>query len=144
MKYVITILVIIIPYILSNTINNEIITLKKENTIILRGENSENLISNSIYNLTNIKKNDIYIYIDSKGGDVQAGNKFIEAIEFYKFKKNITCIAHYAASMAFIILQNCPNRYSSSKSTLMQHPISISINNQKNNIKNYIQSIEHI
>ena len=36
--------------------------------------------------MLNYQDKDIYIYLDSTGGDVQSGNKFIEALDYYKMK----------------------------------------------------------
>ena len=123
---------------------NENIIFNPKNTIILRGEINENLISNTINKIVLSNQSDIYMYIDSGGGDVFSGNKLIETINFYRKKKKIFCIANYAASMAFAILQSCEYRYGTRFSRFMQHPIRIQINDNKNNIENYLQYINAI
>ena len=129
-----------------NKINlEEIITLNKTNTIFINDEINEDSISKAIYKLTHMKEDNIYIYIDSFGGNIKHGNRFIEVIEYFSKIKKIYCIASYAASMAFIILQKCPYRYATKTSILMQHNIKVSlVNNEKNNIKNYIEYVDNI
>lgn len=122
-----------------------IITLNKSNTVFINEEINEESMSKAIFKITHIETNEIYIYIDSLGGDVKQGNKFIEVLEYYSEKKNIYCIVSHAASMAFIILQRCPNRYATPSSVLMQHNIKITLINYENkNVKNYIDYIDDI
>lgn len=137
---------ILINFFVKSDIENNFkeVTLTSDNLISLKGNINEELISNVIYKLNILEKEDIYIYINSNGGDVKAGNKLIEAINFYKIKKKIYCIANYAASMAFIILQSCPNRFATTQAVLMQHQISLSIKNKKNNIESYFKYIENL
>ena len=72
--------------------------------------NKLDLISKIVYQLI-LKEGDnpIYLYINSHGGEVVAGNNLINYLLYNN--KNIICIANYAASMAFAILQACNKRY---------------------------------
>ena len=62
-----------------------------------------------------------YVYIDSVGGYVDDGFRIMNILSSLT---NVTCIAVNAYSMAFIILQACPNRYILPTSVLMQHQLS--------------------
>ena len=122
-----------------------IITLDKKNTVFINDEINEESMSKAIFKLVHISVNDIYIYIDSYGGNVKHGNRFIEVMEYYSKEKNIYCIVSHAASMAFIILQRCPHRYATPSAVLMQHNIKVSsIDNEKKNVKNYIEYVDDI
>jgi ATP-dependent protease ClpP protease subunit len=129
----------------NNTISiNKIITLEPNNFIYIDGEiNDDNVIKWS-KDLSKIETNTMYIYIDSPGGSVEAGNTFIEQLIYYnKIGKSIECIVKKAYSMAFQILQNCDKRYILSGSTTMQHQMSV--NNIKGpliNTLNYLKMVE--
>ena len=120
------------------------IELNENNTVSLVGDIDDDLISKTIQNLYSIESNDIYIYIDTNGGSVTAGNKLIDTIDYLKINKNISCIISWAASMGFVILQSCPNRYATRRSILMQHQMRITLNEQKNRIINYMNYIDHM
>ena len=65
----------------------------------------------------------MYIYLSSPGGSVLEGNKLIDQIRTLQLSSvQVVCIADFAASMAFVIFQSCPNRYITTSSILMQHP----------------------
>ena len=109
------------------------IILNSNNHAILRGEVSPSSISQLIIDINNLsyndtieKNNELYLYINSNGGSVSAGQSFIQYLEALSYEKNITCIADNALSMAFAILQFCKIRYTMDHSILMQHQISIS------------------
>jgi ATP-dependent protease ClpP protease subunit len=65
-----------------------------------------------------------YLVIASPGGEVEAGKRFIS---FMKTKKNLKCVAVFAASMAFSIFQHCKDRLVVSNGTLMQHEMIIAL-----------------
>jgi len=68
----------------------------------------------------------IYIYINSPGGYVIQGLKIINGINnLHSHNINVVCVAEYAMSMAFIILQSCNTRYGLIYSSYMQHQMSI-------------------
>ena len=127
--------------------DNDIITLNLNNTINLNSEINEDIISKIIYDLsiidTDINKN-IYLYINTNGGNVKYGNNLIDSILFNSKRYNLICIANYAASMGMAILQSCSKRYATVHSILMQHQISLKINDQQNRVKNYINYINNL
>jgi ATP-dependent protease ClpP protease subunit len=88
----------------------------------------------------------IYVYINSPGGSVDAGNLFINNLKYQqKMNKSIECIAQSAYSMAFHILQHCDRRYITETSKVMQHQISIgNIEGPLVNTMNYLQMVANI
>jgi len=117
------------------------IYLNETNLIILKGEINKKNTNQFLYelNLIHNKKN-VYVYIDSPGGSVEEGNKIIREVQYY----NLNCIAEKAYSMAFAIFQSCNYRYIIPFSKLMQHQISLGIQNEKGKIENYMNFINQI
>jgi ATP-dependent Clp protease protease subunit len=127
-------------------INEQTITLRKNNFVSIKDEVSEQNVNKWSNTLNKLNSNTIYLYIDSPGGSVDAGLQFINVINYHKNQgKTINCIAKSAYSMAFVIFQNCSNRYVISSTTLMQHQISLSgIRGPLNNLMNYLDMINKI
>jgi hypothetical protein len=61
----------------------------------------------------------VYLYITSPGGSITAGMELANIIK--NSGKNIKCVAGFAASMAFALLQACNERYVLEHSIIMQH-----------------------
>lgn len=123
------------------TNGNVQIILNANNTVILDSSVDDESVSNIMYDLAlrdNQGTNPVYLYIHSPGGEVTAGNNLIDFIHFYNQRNNLICVANYAASMAFAILQSCKMRYGTNSATLMQHQIHIKLNNVKKNIDTYM------
>jgi ATP-dependent protease ClpP protease subunit len=80
---------------------------------------------------------DGYIYINSQGGSVVAGNRIVRHVK----SKNYTCIADKAMSMAFVILQSCAHRLVMHGSMLMQHQQYLEIEGNLENIKGYLHMV---
>jgi len=117
------------------------IYLNNSNLIMLKGEINKKNTNQFLYDLNlNHNKKNIFIYIDSPGGSVEEGNKIIREVQYY----NLKCIAEKAYSMAFAIFQSCKYRYIIPFSKLMQHQISLGIQNEKGKIENYMQFINQI
>jgi ATP-dependent protease ClpP protease subunit len=95
------------------------IMLTEANLVVLDGEVNNNSMSKVIRELVANKSDTIFLYINSGGGSVLDGFKLIHFLQ--NTKKNIHCIAEYAASMAHGILQACPVRLATSENILMQH-----------------------
>ena len=145
----------IINFIITNSkiVNKELrrsIILTNNNTVSLTNEVNDDSISsliNELYILHHNKENNInhiYIYLDTPGGSVEAGNRLIETIDFLSHSYNISCIAHHIASMGFVILQSCPNRLALKTSTLMQHQISSLISDEKQRMKTYMKYMDDL
>ena len=119
--------------------NSEVITLMNDNHIVLRGEINEEMITRAIIDINKIEKDEIFVYINSNGGRIDSGNKFIEQIDYLSNNgKKISCVADTALSMAFAIFQKCNNRYITNASTLMQHQASLTISGNLNSINSYM------
>lgn len=102
-----------------------LITLDFDNLAIVKGAIMKGTADAAVKSLMNCDSNDIYLYLDTPGGSVLSGNDIINVIETLKMRgKNVYCIADYAASMGFSILQQCPTRLVLQNSLLMQHQMS--------------------
>lgn len=95
------------------------VVLAADSVIPIRGEVGDDTVSKWIMALTMAQSNHVYLFIDSPGGSVIAGARFIDAMQ--ASNKQITCVVGFAASMAFIITQACPERIIMPSSILMQH-----------------------
>lgn len=127
------------------------VELTATNHIVLKGEINEEMISRAIVDINNINANsdsdtnEIILYICSPGGSVLAGNNFIQFMNYLRQTgKTFTCIADQAASMAFGIFQECDNRYVTPTSILMQHQMSVGLQDQYENLKNRIHLLDAI
>ena len=124
---------------------SKLIRLNNYNSVILRGPVTSVSVSKWINNINSINDDTIYIYITSPGGSVYHGNLFIEQIKSLNASgKKIECIAEFAASMAFTILQSCPIRYALDSSILMQHQISLQLGGNIKNINSYLEYINDL
>lgn len=130
----------------AKTYLSRIITLKKNNFISINDRISDSNVAKWISQLSKLNTNPIYLYIDSPGGSVDAGLQFINTMNWYMNQgKTINCIGKSAYSMAFVIFQNCTNRYVITSTTLMQHQISLSgIKGPLNNLMNYLEMVEQM
>jgi len=119
----------------------KIITLETNNVLLLKGEINENLATQFVYELNQRQsKKGIYVYLDTNGGSVDAGNKIVAEIQKYE----LNCIAHRAISMGFVILQSCNQRYITHMGTLMQHQMSYGIADEKAKVESYVDFIKQI
>lgn len=126
--------------------SSQIITLKKNNFILIDDVISDSNVAKWINQLSSLNTNPIYLYIDSPGGSVDAGLQFINTMNWYTIQgKIINCISKSAYSMAFVIFQNCSNRYIMSSTKLMQHQMSLSgIGGPINNLVNYLEMVNQM
>ena len=89
-----------------NITEQHTIKLNTKNILTLTGQINDKLASQFIYELNQKEsKNNLYVYIDTNGGSVDAGNRIVDEIQKY----NLDCIASSAISMGFVILQACNN-----------------------------------
>tara|TARA_B100001175_G_C19442142_1_gene606823 strand:+ start:438 stop:1166 length:729 start_codon:yes stop_codon:yes gene_type:complete len=117
------------------------ITLNTNNVLLLKGEINEKLATQFVYELNQRQsKKGMYVYLDTNGGSVDAGNKIVDEIQKY----GLDCIAHKAISMGFVILQSCKNRYITPMGTLMQHQMSYGIADEKAKVESYVDFIKQI
>jgi len=117
------------------------ITLNTKNVLLLKGEINEKLATQFVYELNQKQsKKGIYVYLDTNGGSVDAGNKIVDEIQKY----GLDCIAHKAISMGFVILQSCKNRYITPMGTLMQHQMSYGVADEKAKVESYVDFVKQI
>lgn len=117
------------------------IHIDTQNILLLRGEITEKLATQFVYELNKKpNKNNLYVYLDTNGGSVDAGNKIVAEIQKY----HLDCIAHKAISMGFVILQSCDRRYITPMGTLMQHQISYGVSDEKAKVESYVEFIKQI
>jgi ATP-dependent Clp protease, protease subunit len=153
LRYVFTIAFALTIALYTNTVNAanaeptepKIIELNKQNLITLRGEIDEQLTSEIIRKINKFSNNQVYLYITSPGGSVIEGLQIIDQLQTLAHRNiKLSCIADFAASMAFIIFQSCPNRYVTTSSVLMQHQMSLKLKGNIENINTYLEFIKDI
>ena len=121
---------------------DEDITLTAKNTVVLRGEVTDESVGQAINAILSSSEDQLYLYISSPGGSVLAGNSFITAMR--SSGKKVTCIADVAASMAFAILQACDRRLVMENSIIMQHVASYGIQGAAPNNRAFVSFIEEV
>lgn len=143
MHYIKFITLLLITFTISQAETN--IKLDKNNLITLRGEINEQLSSDIIRKFNKYSSPELYLYITSPGGSVIDGIHIIDQLKALNERKiKVTCIADFAASMAFAIFQACPIRYVTISSVLMQHQMSLGIKGSLYNLNNYMDFIKQI
>ena len=116
----------IVPLIMYATMHQLTIVLTPTNHVSIKGPIDESTSAKFISKMNKIKSNHIYIYIDSPGGSVDAGQRIIQYMNYKKdMNKTLLCITQQASSMAFHIFQYCTHRYILQDSKMMQHQMSI-------------------
>jgi ATP-dependent Clp protease protease subunit len=126
----------------------DLIELKKDNFVSLRETINQDASSRLLSKLNAIenKHTTIYIYINSPGGNVNAGLEIINYIKSLQNRgKQINCIAHNAMSMAFVIFQYCSERYILYSSSLMQHQMTLGLKGKLYDINSrmsYLNALE--
>lgn len=135
---------IMLKFVLSNNINN--IKLTNNNFVSLRESVTDKSIGKVISDLSAIttdNNNQIYLFLDTPGGSVVAGNNLIDHLNYLNSTGvKINCIAKTAISMGFVILQQCPgDRLALPSAVLMQHQMSTTLSGNILNIeKDFIYS----
>lgn len=117
------------------------IELNTDNSLFIRGEINEKMATDFVFDVNKRKsKKNMYVFLDTNGGAVDAGNQIIYEIQKYNF----SCIAHKAISMGFVILQSCNERYITPLGTLMQHQMSYGIMDEKAKVESYVEYIKQV
>ena len=120
------------------------VLLNSKNLIKLEGEVNNYNINYVIKKITNSESDPLYLYINTNGGDVEAGLKLIHTLESYKNKKNIICIGKLIISMGFSIFQSCKERVILNSSKAMQHQMKIFLDGDIDTIREQFKYIENI
>lgn len=123
-------------------ITGQSFVLGQHNTIPIVGPISQNTASDFIATLAGIKGQEVVIYLDSPGGSVIAGNTMITSMQ--SSGKTFNCVAKFAASMAFGILQACDNRYLTRDGIIMQHTMSYRIGGPAPNNRSLVGLFQRI
>jgi ATP-dependent protease ClpP protease subunit len=122
--------------------NIELIKLTEDNFITIRGDIDGQSASNTITDIMSKKSKDLYVYISTNGGSVDAGMQIVQLLKALESSGvRIHCIADVAMSMGFVIFQYCENRYVMPSSILMQHQLSLSSKGSLNNVNSYMDFI---
>lgn len=122
---------------------NEYIELTSTNHVALRGPVTENSVTMLMVNMSKIEDNDIVLYLSSPGGSVIAGQLLIQQINYLQRRgRKVHCVADFAASMAFAIMQACNDRYVTPSSILMQHQMSLGVRGNIFNIRSHMELME--
>ena len=94
---------------------------------------------------------ELYVYLNSPGGQVDAGMHLITQMRHLRRTYNMTlrCLARRAASMAFAIYQlGCDERLLTDTATLMQHQASYGVEGNERTVRNrqalYRKQIAHL
>lgn len=98
------------------------VVLDSKNVVLVRGVINEESVSKWTRQVVLSQGPEILVYIDSPGGEVMSGMQLINTLQ--DSGKTITCVAQFAASMAFILFQSCHNRIVRDTTILMQHQAS--------------------
>ena len=110
------------------------IFLNNNNFVAMREVVTDSSVKNTLTDLMKlVSKNDknqfikeYYLFLDTPGGSVVAGNQLIDYLNYLNNSDiKVNCIAKTAISMGFVILQSCPGeRLALPSATLMQHQMS--------------------
>lgn len=109
-------------------IPENILTLDASRTVLINGVIGRSAVSTADKILAMRGKRPINIVINSSGGSVFTGNTILQAIATVQAKgTRVNCVVtRFAASMAFIIFNECNNRYALPNSLLLWHAPRIS------------------
>ena len=100
------------------------VVLNNKNFVEINGEIENEIINNAIREITYSRTYPFYLYINTNGGDVDAGLRLIHTLQT---NPNVVCIGENIISMGFSIFQACPKRLILSSSTAMQHQLIVSL-----------------
>lgn len=108
----------------------KVLKVEKNRTVEIFGPiNDLEYESKELIRMGNNSKNPVFVVIDSPGGSVIAGVKFIQAIDRVRSRGvPVYCaVTGMAMSMATHILAACSYRYALPTSLIMWHPMAISV-----------------
>ena len=130
---------------IDNISNTKIITLRTDNLVNIRGPILDKSVDVFVNKLLKIASDEIFIFINSPGGVVTEGLRFIQIMQsFENINKKVYCIVDKGASMAFVIFQHCQNRYIIDGSILMQHQMSGGMSGPIENVRNRMKLFNNI
>ena len=118
------------------------VVLTTKNVITIKGPisgSTESSFATALFS-TDYDDDEVVVFLDSPGGSIVAGNGIIASMK--ASGKKIICVAKFAASMAFVILQSCDKRYVLDSSIIMQHVASYGVNGQAPNNVSMVNFLE--
>ena len=122
-----------------------LINLDENNFVSIRGPIDDDTTNKFMLDVLKIPETkEINIFINSPGGSVMEGMKIVNQIELMNNITKVNCISDFSASMAFVILQSCQNRYAMKSSILMQHQMSLMNKGNLFNLNNYMDMINNL
>lgn len=102
------------------------LAIKDDNLVVLRGPIDGDPAV--LLKILSIKSNEAVMFINSPGGSVMDAFDIIGAMK--SSGKHFTCVAQFAASAAFMILQACDTRIVLPTGLIMQHQMSFGLRQQ--------------
>lgn len=122
-----------------------VINLDEDSLVSIKGVIDKDTSNKFFGDLKDFTSDSLDIFITSPGGSVMEGMKIIDYIKtLQNMNVEVNCYGDFAASMAFVILQSCSNRYAMESSILMQHQMSLGVSGPIENIKSYFKMIQDI
>ena len=137
----------VLLFVLVNQVNAErLVNLTSSNFVTLRGEVAPVKIAQLINELINKTSDEVFIFLDTPGGDVFAGLELVNYIKTIEStNRTVSCIANKAYSMGFVILQYCTNRYITAHAKVMQHQMALGgVGGSLFNINSYMRFINSL
>ena len=126
-------------------LSQQTIELENNNMVAIRGPIYKESANKFFTDLKDFTGNELNIFITSPGGSVIEGMKMMDHINTLQQQNiRVNCIGDFAASMAFIILQACENRYTLNSGILMQHQMSLKLEDSIYSIQTYMKMIKDI
>ena len=123
-----------------------LVNLTTDNFATLRGEVAPVKIAQLMNELMNKTSTELFIFLDTPGGDVFAGLELVNYIKTLEsLNRTVSCIANKAYSMGFVILQYCTNRYITPHAKVMQHQMALGgVGGSLFNINSYMRFINSL
>lgn len=122
-----------LTFMLTGAVSGKSLKLNAARTIVILGGINGSILkdANKLTMLTSNSKEDVFVYINSPGGSVAAGDVFIQALNIAKHRGvTVHCVSTVrAASMAFMIMVNCGKRYAFESTKLLFHPARVRLSN---------------
>lgn len=111
----------------------ETLTLTKENTVILKGVVDDSTVVKAQSQILKLdrklpKGQPIYLYLDTPGGSISAGEDLILLCK--SLKREVKTVTSFAASMGFVMAQNLGERLVLPGGILMSHRAKIGLEGQ--------------
>lgn len=120
----------------------QVVLLTPNNLLTLREEVSDESVSVIIMQLMLMPDKEVTLYINSPGGSISSGIDLANAIK--ASGKKVTCVASFAASMAFSILQACTVRYVTPGAIIMQHQASYGVKGSVSQVKTQVELVDKL